>query len=76
MDNYLVDIFRVATVMYTMVRWRVDDVLKRSELVDHLGMDPEHVQFAELKVRQEDRRWNARQSERHVGELSAWRKLD
>ena len=46
------------TMVDTMMLGRVEDVLQRPEILDHLGMDPELEDQVELGVNDHVGRWN------------------
>lgn len=56
----LVNVLWVAAVMHSMMTRRVQNVLERAERGDHFGVQPKHIQFAELQMGQEDAGRNAR----------------
>ena len=65
----LINVLGIAAMMNTMVTWSVENIFQRSECGDDFGVQPEHVQFTHLKMRQENTWRNSDPCKRDVGEL-------
>jgi hypothetical protein len=64
-QQYLIDTISIATMVNTMLTWRIENPLQWAQLGDSLCVDPELIQQVVLVVQQEQL-WREEQRQRHI----------